>query len=84
MRTSLKLLAVATLLLPGCILVTRDGWNEAGDSRGKSSFEQRVAALEAQVRHYQEECEMSACKCMDKEHEEGEEGEEGKEHAGAH
>ena len=78
MRTSLKLLAVATLLLPGCILVTGDA---SPGSHSRSSLEQRVAALESQMREMKESCEKSACKCM--EHEEGEKHAEPAEKAGA-
>ena len=78
MRASLKLLAVATLLMPGCILVTGDA---SPGSRSKSALEQRVAALESQMRDMKECCEKDACKCM--EHEEGEEHEEKAEKAGA-
>ncbi len=82
MRTSLKLLSIATLLLPGCILVTGDA---SPGSRSRSALEQRVASLESQMREMKECCESSACKCMGKEHEEGEDDEhEHAEHAGAH
>jgi len=82
MRSSLKLLAVATLLMPGCILVAKDGGYS--DSHSKSSLEQRVAALEAQVRHCQEEAEESACKCMGAEKEHGDTDTEHGAQPGAH
>ncbi|HEX5008910.1 MAG TPA: hypothetical protein VFY71_00815 [Planctomycetota bacterium] len=82
MRTSLKLLAVSSLLLPGCILVTGDA--SPGSSHSRSSLEQRVATLEHQLHEMQECCEKSACKCMDEEGEEKDEAEEHAEHAGAH
>jgi hypothetical protein len=66
MRSSLRLLAVATLLLPGCIFVAKDGaWNSDKElHHGKSSLEQRVAALEAELDHCKAACEMAACHCM--------------------
>ena len=86
MRSSLKLLAVATLMLPGCILVARDGGGNSSDGHGRSysSLEQRVAELESQIHHMQEECEMSACKCMGAEKEHGDAGTEHGAQPGAH
>jgi hypothetical protein len=82
MRSSLKLLAVAALFLPGCILVTGDA--APGSSHSRSSLEQRVAALEREMHEMQESCEKCACKCMDEEGEEQGEAEEHASHAGAH
>jgi hypothetical protein len=77
MRKSLKLLAAATLLLPGCILVARDGdWDDdEGPFHGHRSLEQRVAALEDQMALCKANCPMPCCngeEAEDDEHEEHE------------
>ena len=72
MRTSLKLLALGTLLLPGCILVAKEDWDDDDMHPPKGALEHRVAMLE----HRLDECMMAmkegCCQCMGEEHEEGE------------
>ena len=58
---SLKLLALALLLLPGCILVTDDGHSHVSS---KSSLERRVSELEEELADMKATCAKSACDCM--------------------
>jgi len=61
MRRYLKLLAVAVLLLPSCILVT----DQYDDDHGrKSSLERRVTELEAQLHDCKAACAAAGCNCM--------------------
>jgi|GEM_PF-4721608 len=74
MRKSLKLLAAATLLLPGCILVTDGEWDDDSGTVRHSSLEHRVAALEAQMAACKAACPMPCCNGEKEEHEEGHKG----------
>ncbi len=61
MRKSLKLLAAATLLLPGCILVTKDWDDEEDPFHSRGSLERRVAELEEQMAACKAACPMPCC-----------------------
>ena len=82
MRRLTRILPLAVLLLPGCVLAI--GGDSDGHRRGPQPLEQRVADLERRV-HDMEQCMASCCKGgmggMNM-HEDGEEGEEHEGHEG--
>ena len=62
MRKSLKWVAAATLLLPGCILVTdAAAWDDDGKLHSRASLEQRIAHLEAKLEACEAACPMACC-----------------------
>jgi len=65
MRKFARVLALSTLLLPGCVLAVRDGaWDEDGHHPRMPPLEQRVAELDRRVRELEEcmaACPMSCC-----------------------
>jgi hypothetical protein len=85
MRSLTRILPLAVLLLPGCVLAIGGGDGD-GHKRGPQPLEQRVAELERRVHDMEQcmsSCSMECCKGgkMDM-HGDGEEGEEHEGHEG--
>lgn len=82
MRRLTRILPLAVLLLPGCVLaIGNDG---DGHKHGPQSIEQRVSELEHRVHEMEQcmaSCSMDCCKGGMGKHEEGEEDEEHEGHA---
>ena len=62
MRKSLKLLALGTLLLPGCILVAKEDWDEGHPPKG--ALEHRISMLEHRLDECMTAMKAGCCQCM--------------------